>query len=147
MNFAEFDGSDISAEFVRKTIKQYISHAGLKGGIRVAFIDAADMMPTKAQEALHKLIEDHSNRVRFILAANDFNTLIRPILSRLVHIGFNTAPSDRNDVLQRLMARYERVLTECGITYDGQRLRRIIADYHPDLRAVANKLEYEFGGR
>ena len=58
-------------------------------------------------------------------------------------INFDIAPADRLEVLQRLNALYERKLSEGKIAYDENRLREIVGVYYPDLRAIANHIEYE----
>ncbi len=46
----------------------------------------------------------------------------------------------------RLCAHYQQRLMELGFVVDPARLAKIIHHYFPDLRAIANRLEFEFAG-
>ena len=59
-------------------------------------------------------------------------------------ICFDIEPSDREEVHKRLIDRYESKLAECGIMHDEQRLIEIINTNYPDLRSIAQKIEFEF---
>jgi hypothetical protein len=48
------------------------------------------------------------------------------------------------EVQARLIERYESKLTEVGIKYDERRLKEIVGIYYPDLRSIANQVEYDF---
>ena len=60
-------------------------------------------------------------------------------------ISFDIAPSDRPEAMERLIHRYQEQLTQLDIQYDEKRLKEIVGIYFPDLRAIANEFEYEFG--
>jgi DNA polymerase III delta prime subunit len=110
MNFVEFDCTQLSAEAARTRIAGYSSSMPLGKGMKLAFLDAAESLPPKAQWALHKIIEDHQSVTRFILAVNDRDKLIKPIRSRLFPICFDIDTAKTGAVLDRLVPRYERVL-------------------------------------
>jgi hypothetical protein len=57
---------------------------------------------------------------------------------------FDIKPSDREEVQKRLIERYESKLAECGIEHDKRRLNEIINANYPDLRSIAQKIEFEF---
>jgi hypothetical protein len=38
-----------------------------------------------------------------------------------------------------------RILADAGIPYDAVGLERIVQDHFPDLRAISNYLQWEFG--
>jgi hypothetical protein len=42
------------------------------------------------------------------------------------------------------MDRYEKQLSELGIRFDRERLNEILGIYYPDLRSIANHIEFEF---
>jgi hypothetical protein len=75
---------------------------------------------------------------------NDISKLIPAIQSRLMSICFDIAPGDRAEVQSNLTDRYERNLAELGIQFDRERLKEIIGIYYPDLRSIANHIEFEF---
>ena len=59
-------------------------------------------------------------------------------------ISFDIKPSHREEVQKRLIDRYESKLAEYGILYDKRRLIEIIGTNYPDLRSIAQKIEFEF---
>ena len=59
-------------------------------------------------------------------------------------ICFDIKPSDREEVQKRLIDRYESKLAEHGIVYDKRRLIEIVGTNYPDLRSIAQKVEFEF---
>jgi DNA polymerase III delta prime subunit len=144
-NFVEFDGTDLTTEAARRTIIGFSSSMPFGGQheIKLCFIDAADFLPNRAQVALHKIIEDHHG-TRFILAVNDRDALIKPIRSRLLPICFDIDTPNMRPVLDRLIPRYERVLTDAGIAFDESGLRRIVFGNLPDFRQIALHLDAAF---
>jgi hypothetical protein len=58
---------------------------------------------------------------------------------------FDIAPSETEEVVKRITGRYEAKLAELGVKFEPKRLREIVGIYYPDLRAIANRFEFEFG--
>lgn len=141
----EINGSSATGvEFVRNEIESYAKAGSLFVGINIIFIDEADYVSKNAQGALRKVIEDYSDNCRFLLAVNDISKVIPALRSRLMEVCFDIAPADRHEVKARLLERYERSLSELGAAFDQKRLIELIAIYYPDLRSIANHVEYEF---
>lgn len=141
----EINGSAAtSVDFVRDHIEPFARSVSLFDGRKICFIDEADYMSKNAQAALRKVIEDYSENCRFILAANEVDKLIPAIRSRVTEICFDIARTDRAEVESRLIDRYKRMLSEREIPFDQARLAELIGIYYPDLRSIANQVEYEF---
>jgi DNA polymerase III delta prime subunit len=138
--FVQWDGSSVKyADIIRKDITESLSFMGFK----ICLLDRADLIPKAAQQALPRVIDKWSGDTRFLLAVNDLSEIIPEIRSRLMPISFDIEPSDREEVQKRLIARYESKLAECGIPHDKQRLIEIIGANYPDLRSIAQKIEFE----
>lgn len=141
----EFNGSSGNgADEVRK-INDYASGGSLILGPTICLIDEADFLSANAQASLRYIIENSSSRWRFLFTANEIRGFSDAIRSRMKAVCFDIAPSDRGEVMKRLIQRYEETLERLGIKYDEKRLREIVGIYFPDLRAIANGFEYEFG--
>jgi DNA polymerase III delta prime subunit len=142
--FVQWDGSSVKdADIIRKDITESLSFVGFK----ICFLDGADLIPKAAQQALPGVIDkwsDDTHYTRFLLAVNDLSKIIPEIRSRLMPISFDIEASDRDGVQKRLTARYESKLAECGIPHDEQRLMEIIGTNYPDLRSIAQKVDFEF---
>jgi DNA polymerase III delta prime subunit len=101
------------------------------------------LVPKAAQQVLPSLI-DEMYHCRFLFTVNDLAKIIPEIRSRLMPICFDTEPSDRAEVQRRLIDRYESKLAEYGILYDKRLLTEIIGTNFPDLRSIAQKIDFEF---
>jgi DNA polymerase III delta prime subunit len=139
--FSVWEGSEVkNVESVRTNISRGLSSVGF----RIFVLDGADVVPKAAQQVLPSVIDKAMCHCRFLFTVNDRSKIIPEIRSRLMPISFDTERSDREEVQERLIGRYKSKLTEYGIEYDKQRLTEIICNSLPDLRAIAQKVEFEF---
>lgn len=147
VDFMELNGSHNKGDksFVNQ-IENFSSTVSFLGQSKVVFIDEADFMPKSVQDGLRYVIENCSGYTRFIMTANDYSKLTPAIRSRCVGINFDVAPKDRLQVVERMGTRYQKQLQELGVKFEPSRLNEIVAIYFPDLRAIANQIELEFGG-
>ena len=141
----ELNGSSGNGAAEVRKVQDYARSGSLNSGIKICFIDEADFLSLQAQASLRYIVENSSKRCRFIFTANDASRFSEAIRSRMRKIRFDIAPSDRAEVLQRLIKRYQEKLPTLGIEYEEKRLKEIVGIYFPDLRAIANEFEYEFG--
>jgi len=114
----------------------------LFSAMKVCFIDECEYLSMNAQASLRGLIEkcDH---VRFLLTANDIKKMHPALKSRCLPLCFDVGPIEAPDVIARLMPRYQEKLRQLGCEIDARRLHEILCTSFPDLRAVANRLEFE----
>ncbi len=105
--------------------------------------DASDYLSPNAQAALRGLIEAYSN-VAFLLTANDIGKIDPALKSRCLPIWFDLATEDEPEAKARLCACYEQRLRDLGFVVHTVRLAEIVEDEFPDLRGIANRLEFEF---
>ena len=112
----------------------------------ICFVDQAHLLSKRDQAVLPDIIDWASSRkFRLLFGATDITKLMPAIRSRLTEISFDVPPEDREEVKRRLMQRYEKVLSAPRFTFDKVRLEQIIEANFPDLRAIGNKIEFEFG--
>ena len=138
--FSQWDGSLVkNVDFVRTDLKRNLSSWGWK----IVVLDGADLVPRAAQQALPSVI-DEMYHCRFLFIVNHLAKIIPEIRSRLMPICFDVKPSDREEVQKRLIDRYEGKLAEHGIEHDKRRLIEIVDTSYPDLRSIAQKVEFEF---
>jgi DNA polymerase III delta prime subunit len=138
--FSQWDGSLVkNVDFVRTDLKRNLSSIGYK----IVVLDGADLVPRAAQQALPSVI-DEMYHCRFLFIVNHLAKIIPEIRSRLMPICFDVKPSDREEVQKRLIDRYEGKLAEHGIEHDKRRLMEIIGTNYPDLRSIAQKVDFEF---
>jgi replication-associated recombination protein RarA len=124
-----------------KCIKEFASYTVAE----ICFVDEAHFISKRDQTVLPDIIDWLSRNCRFFFAATDIKKLVPALRSRLTEISFEVAPKDREEVQKRLMERYQNILPANGFTFDKVRLEQIINANFPDLRSIANNIEFEFG--
>ena len=139
----EINGSlDTGIDAIRDLVR-WASSCSLFGKSKVCFVDECEFLSSNAQAALRGLIEKYP-RVTFLMTANDIRKLDPALKSRCMPLCFDLAKKDEPEVIARLCGRYEERLKELGFVVDPTRLGEIVHLYFPDLRAIANRLEFEF---
>ena len=129
-------------EHVRKNIEAYCISMSLFSTMKVCFIDECEYLSINAQASLRGLIEE-CDHVRFLLTANDIKKMHPALKSRCLPLCFDVGPIEAPEVIARLMPRYQEKLRQLGYEIDARRLHEILCTSFPDLRAVANRLEFE----
>jgi DNA polymerase III delta prime subunit len=144
LSLMELNGSSTrSDKQILKDIETFASSVSFDGGYKICFIEEADNLGKDAQASLRYVIEKTSQNTRFIFCANEIKRLTPAIQSRLMPICFDVKPADRKAVVDRMIKRYEAKLHGLGYIIDTQRLREIVSIYFPDLRSVANQVQFE----
>ncbi|WP_167768331.1 AAA family ATPase [Bradyrhizobium sp. MOS001] len=113
--------------------------------VKLCFIDEADHLTKSAQASLRVLIERCSDKCRFIFAANEIGKLEQPLRSRLKAVDFTIRFANKDKAQDRYIGNIAGKLGELGIKFNRERLDRIVSVYFPDLRTIANEIEFEFG--
>ena len=126
--------SQTGIDFMRERVEGFArSPFSMTDDLRICFIDEADYLSASAQASLRVLIEQNEHRCRFIFAANRLEKIADPLKSRLHGVSFLTPAASRSERL-----------AELGVKFDPVRLDEIVTLYFPDLRRIANGLEFEF---
>jgi replication factor C small subunit len=103
LNVLELNASDtVRMEYVRTIIKDFVNQRMVSGTRNLKFIilDEADNIPSQVQQALRRIIEKTSNKVKFILMCNYINKIIDPIISRCAVFRFSNL--SKENVIKRL---------------------------------------------
>jgi replication factor C subunit 2/4 len=128
----------------RNEFETWASTASLSGKYKLCFIDECDYLSRNSQAALRGLIETYDH-IPFLMTANDISKLHPALTSRCMALNFD--PSPKAEVLDRLCKRYAQRLPELGFEIDLSRVEGIVNHGFPDLREIANRLEFAFGPR
>lgn len=99
---------------------------------RIAFMEEIDGMTPDAQQAARNLMEQYSDRVRFIMTCNYINKVIEPIRSRCQQIEFKALSN--KDCVKRL----KQILTAEGVEFDLDTIIKIVDLFYPDMRLMIN---------
>ena len=142
------DGAnETGIENVRNVVETFASCYAFTPGLKICFIDEGDYLSRNAQASLRGLIERYSENCRFICAVNDITKIDPAIRSRLLLLNFAVSKSDSSEILERTQKRVAQKLTDLGWSFDRQQLNQIVSDNFSDLRRMANKVDFEFGGQ
>lgn len=145
-NIYEINGApDAGINTFRTNFIPWASSCSLSGGPKVCFIDEGEKLPRNTQVAMRGAIEKYG-QVAFLITANDDEKLDVALRSRCMPLCFDIMNKDYAQVIARLGPYYERRLKELGCSVDPPRLREIINVYFPDLRSIANHIEFELAG-
>jgi replication-associated recombination protein RarA len=129
---------------VRSKIESFCASSSLFSDLKVCFIDECEFLSANAQAALRGIIENAHN-VRFLLTANNINKLDPALRSRCRPISFDVGPQNADAVINRLQPRYQGKLSKLGYDIDAAWLERELHVCFPDLRKLANTIEFTYG--
>ena len=142
----ELNGSQVSSnKQMEKQITDIAQIRTLFLKPKIFLIDEAECLPKRIQHSMRHIVENSSATCRFILTANNYNRIIPEIHSRFMSLNFDLAIRKTNKIIDSLRLQIPAKLTELGITFDLDRVHQILQIHFPDMRAVINKIEYEFG--
>ena len=131
LNASDENGIDI----IREKVKSFASSASFKP-LKVVILEEASFLTGPAQEALKNIIEEFSEKTRFVFTANYLGKIVDPIQSRCEVYEF-TAPS-KGEVAKHVT---QNILDIVGIEYDLKEVAQLINDCYPDIRATVKYLQ------
>ncbi|TFG21701.1 MAG: AAA family ATPase, partial [Promethearchaeota archaeon] len=103
LNVLELNASDtVRMDYVRTVIKDFVNQTMISDIKKLKFVllDEADNIPNQVQQALRRIIEKTSNKVKFILMCNYINKIIDPIISRCAVFRFSNL--SKESIINRL---------------------------------------------
>ena len=100
----ELNASDtVRMDYVRSVIKDFVNQNMIirkKDSLKIVILDEADNIPNQVQQALRRIMERASTKVKFILMCNYINRIIDPIISRCAVFRFVNLPKEK--IVERL---------------------------------------------
>lgn len=137
-NVLELNASDERGiDTVREKIKRFARQSTALGSdkFKIVFLDEVDQMTSAAQPALRRVMEDFSDKTRFVLSCNYLNQIIDPLQSRCV---VERVPKLTDDQVRDML---ERILAKEGIDYEVDALLKIVESVDGDGRRAVNTLQ------
>ena len=122
----------------------FLSMNTLYDDYKICVLNEADMMSKMQQTSISTFVEKFEDSCRFILTTNNLIKLSPALRSRFMPICFDLLPSEYASISQRLFERYEIALKQHRYEFSEKRLRELIQTYMPDMRAIANRIDFEF---
>jgi putative ATPase len=135
---------ETSVDEIRSRVRGFTTSCSLFGKMKIVFIDEADYLSKSSQAGLRKVIEDSSENCRFIFTANEIHKIHPALISRLLSISFDMTSSQIEKALESYKSRVLKIMEGKYEEIDSNRIVKIINNYYPDYRKIANYLEFEF---
>ncbi len=129
-----------SSERGIEVIRSEVKYASKQRIGKIIFLDEADSLTLDAQHALRRIMETTAKNCFFILACNDINGIIEPIIDRCVVLYFNKLTHD--EIIEVIF----RVLDKEGVEYNADEkllsALELLIDYADgSARRALNQLE------
>lgn len=145
-----------SVEDLKETVIDYCRQVGgnifdddfdpTETQFKFVYLNEADGLSQKYQEALRAFIEEYANRVRFVLTCNNINKLSVELRSRFTTISFDPINEEERDFLMNeYTERCNLVCEKNQIELSEKELKDVIQLNFPDLRSVLNTLQEMVG--
>ena len=108
----ELNASDtVRMDYVRSVIKNFVNQNMIigKNSLKIVILDEADNIPNQVQQALRRIMEKASTKVKFILMCNYINRIIDPIISRCSVFRFVNLPKEKIVERLKFIAKQEKL--------------------------------------
>ncbi|CDJ48159.1 replication factor c subunit, putative [Eimeria brunetti] len=139
----ELNASDErSIDVVRERIKGFARERRdlAPGRHKIVILDEVDSMTEAAQQALRRIMEQHSDTTRFALACNSSTSVIEPLQSRCAILRFSKL-SDAH-----LVQRLREVCAKENVTFTDDGIEAIVFSADGDMRSALNNLQSTVSG-
>lgn len=128
---------DRGVETIKTKVSDFASSQAVnKGEIKIVFLDEADGLTRDAQLAMKNTMEKYSSLTRFILTANNPDSIQEAIQSRCTPYTFTQFSKD--DTLEYLVD----ILDEEEIEFDEDDIEKVIDRFYPDIRSLVNQIQF-----
>lgn len=136
-NFLSLNASDERGiDTVRDRIKSFARTDTLGDyQFKIVFLDEVDSTTKDAQSALRRVMEDYSDKTRFVLSCNYPGKIIPPIQSRCAV--FRVGRLNDQDIREIAI----RIATEEGIEAEDEALDAVVKESNGDARKVINTIQ------
>ena len=127
---------DRGIDIIRSQINNFVNTKPLfNTGIKFIILDEADYMTKNAQQALHILIENVQNDVRFCLICNYISKIDLSLQNEFIHMRFNILPKDKIRDFLGIIVKKEK------LNVNSEKLNHIIRNYNNDIRSMINYMQ------
>lgn len=131
LNASDENGIDV----IREKVKAFASSASFKP-LKIVVLEEASYLTGPAQEALKNMIEEFSEKTRFVFTANYLGKIVEPLQSRCEVYEFAAPP--KSAIAKHVT---KNILDTMGVQYDIKEVAQLINDCYPDIRATVKYLQ------
>jgi DNA polymerase III delta prime subunit len=108
---------------------------------KCVYVEEADKLTERFQEALRGLMNEHAEDARFIFTGNFSDRLLEAVKSRFVRVRFEYTRAELSEMCGTFTERACRILTDNGIKHDPDAVADIVSQSAPDFRLAWDSLQ------
>lgn len=137
LDFLKKNSSDEnSVDMFRDEIKTFVESSTFDSPFKIVFLDEADGLSNSAQKVMRGFVDEHNDRVMFIMTCNYPHKITEPLReSRFREYKFNSL--DKEEAVKFLVS----ILQNENIEYDTDTVMDYVNEYYPDMRALIDRAE------
>lgn len=123
-------------EVIRNQINNFVNtKTFFTKGLKFVILDEVDYMTKNAQQALHYLIQQYSDNIRFCLICNYVSKIESSLQNEFIHLRFSQLPE--SDVFTFL----KNIVEKEQINISDDNIKAIIGIFKSDIRSMINFIQ------
>ena len=127
---------DRGIEVIRNQINNFVNtKTFFTQGLKFVILDEVDYMTKNAQQALHYLIQQYSDNIRFCLICNYVSKIDNSLQNEFIHLRFSQLPK------KHIMSFLKNIITSENINISDNNIKSILNIYKSDIRSMINFIQ------
>ena len=127
---------DRGIEVIRNQINNFVNtKTFFTQGLKFVILDEVDYMTKNAQQALHYLIQQYSNNIRFCLICNYVSKIDTALQNEFIHLRFSQLPK------KHIFSFLKNIVTKENVSITNSSLNSILNIYKSDIRSMINFIQ------
>ena len=127
---------DRGIEVIRNQINNFVNtKTFFTKGLKFVILDEVDYMTKNAQQALHYLIQQYSDNIRFCLICNYISKIDTSLQNEFIHLRFSQLPK------KHIFSFLKNIITSEKIQISDTNIHSILNIYKSDIRSMINFIQ------
>ena len=127
---------DRGIEVIRNQINKFVNtKTFFTKGLKFVILDEVDYMTKNAQQALHYLIQQYSQNIRFCLICNYISKIDTSLQNEFIHLRFSQLPK------KHILTFLKNIVTKENINITDTNIKSILNIYKSDIRSMINFIQ------
>jgi len=123
-------------EVIRNQINKFVNtKTFFTKGLKFVILDEVDYMTKNAQQALHYLIQQYSQNIRFCLICNYISKIDTSLQNEFIHLRFSQLPK------KHILTFLKNIVTKENINITDTNIKSILNIYKSDIRSMINFIQ------
>ena len=127
---------DRGIEVIRSQINNFVNtKTFFTQGLKFVILDEVDYMTKNAQQALHYLIQQYSNNIRFCLICNYISKIDSSLQNEFINLRFSQLPK------KHIVSFLKNIVEKEKINVSDTNIKSILNIYKSDIRSMINFIQ------